>query len=406
MKRALKVEMTQWGVGHGGFHTADIRYASSKSIVRRYIVDCGSTGRISRLSPRIEQYVSGLQAEAATSIDAVYLSHFDTDHVNGLESLSMMLGTHIQVVRFFVPFLTEEQQLLTVARNIGRNGYSESYVDLVVDPVESLNTLFPGAEVEILYPDDLVVADDESGLVLSGEGTLSSSSPGGLAYPAGSGVTGGWEVIAYAQPDVLLRARDFWKAVQDAKLTSSHELTTGTIRELVLTQRKALRGLAIKMLGRDGSNCSSLIVYSAPAQDVRVRCFVTKGGRYIPWGDLPNAAREWQDVSPDRFGGWLSTGDACLSRTGAVQALLKGLGNRRTDRVMVLAAPHHGSKNNSDTTLWKNFPNAKIVTAHARESGRHHPHALVTNAVEGLGGEIYTVSGPDDDTKLSCWTYV
>lgn len=398
--RLLDVKMTQWSVGHGGFHTTEIRKSfRTAGTTRHYIYDCGSTAWVGLLHPRIESYVKGLRASYTQHIDTLYLSHFDYDHVNGLEKLSEELAPEIQIVKIVIPFLTPEQQLATIAsQNLE---YSTLYVDLVLSPTETLGELFPGAEVEILAPSE---ANE-----LSGEVDFPSNSPGSMgirsdsAEPGSSGVL--WEVIAYAQPDVPAKAQEFWKKVQDRGLAPGKNLDTATIRVLLKNHRAALRRLANEVLGADGSNSSSIVLYSAPARGFEVKCFIRRNDRKVPWDQLPANARHWWTRNSKKFGGWLSTGDARLETNSGVSRLVRGLGVQRPERVTVIAAPHHGSKNNSSTHLWQAFPNATCVTVHATGKSSHHPSPQVVKEVEKQQRTWFVVAEHSSDISMYCRVY-
>ena len=391
----LNVKMTQWGVGHGGFHTAEIRHTRDNGgTTRLYIYDCGSTARVGSLYPRIESYVRELQKNGMQQIDTLYLSHFDYDHVNGLKELSKKLAPGIRIDKIVAPFLTPEQQLATIASQ--SPSYSPLYVDLVLNPEETLERLFPGTEVELLAPTEVDELSDEVG--------MSTNSPGSMAIDSGAAEPGRfdvlWEIIPYVQPGVTAKAKEFWKELQKQGLATGKCLDTATIRDLVESHRPELRNLAIKFLGTDGSNLSSIVLYSAPGWGHEVKCFIRKSGNKISWGELPTNAARWLMRNPEEFGGWLSTGDARLETSCGVARLLRGLGMQRTQRVTVIAAPHHGSKNNSSAHLWQAFSNAKFVTAHTKKNSRHHPSLMVRKEVEKHQGKLYEVMGRSEERRV------
>lgn len=395
----IEVTMNQWGVGHGGFHTAEIRqFGSGKNETTRYIYDCGSKAPVALLSPSIKLYAKQLKASGALHINTLYLSHFDYDHVNGLEKLSKEIGPSIQVRRVVVPFLTPEQQLATIVSQAGV--YPPLYMDLVLSPRETLGGLFPGTAVEILPPGQPDEITEEGG-------GLSPDAPGGIAITEDLAAPGGmevvWEVIAYAQPDVPAVAKQFWKQVQEELgLSAEVSLNEAMIRSLLENHQKALRKLANELLGSDGSNASSIILYSAPASDCEATCFVKINDHKIPWTELPKGARAWWPSKSGEFGGWLSTGDARLETKSGVDGLVGGLGVRRSHRVTVIAAPHHGSKNNSGVYLWQRFPNATCVTAHATGKGGHHPSDQVVSEIKNIGRKLFVIKELSSNLSMSC----
>lgn len=402
----LNVKMTQWGVGHGGFHTTEIRGSSGDpEISRNYIYDCGSKAWVKSLYPQIEAYVNGLKAGRTAQIDVLYLSHFDKDHVSGLQKLSDELGDSIKIVQIVIPFLTSEQKLATIVSQDPTpiasqdSEYPPLYIDLVLRPEETLRGLFPEVAVQVLTPGETDEGTEDGG--------LSPDAPENLGVRRGPSGQGNsdvlWEVIAYAQPAVSANAVRFWKKVQEKKLTPQKKLDTATIQGLLTDYRKELREIAIDVLGTDGSNVSSIILYSAPARGYTSKSFITKARRFIPYYRLPDNAEYWWRCDALRFGGWLSTGDARLETARSVDGLLKGLGTARARRVTVIAAPHHGSDNNSCADLWQGFPNATFVTAHATGRVSHHPGSQVRAAVKRVNGRLFVVNDSSDDITMSSW---
>lgn len=390
--------MTQWGVGHGGFHTVEIRQNLVDARSYRYIYDCGSKALVKSLNPRIESYVQSLKDAGAYQVDTLYLSHFDFDHVNGLKKLSSELNSNIQIVKIVVPFLTIEQQFAILASQDSR--YSALYVNLVLNPEGTLTRLFPGAEVEFLFPSEEVGFPDE--------GHLSPNTPGSEGVPTGpypSGIVEPlWEVIAYAQPGVPATAREFWRQVQ-SELEKQMTLNVDTVKELIENHRKKLREIAVRVLGADGSNASSIVLYSAPSRGRNVSCFIKFRHRRIGWEELPLNAAEWWGRNSKKFGGWLSTGDARLKGSGNVRALERGLGKQRCKRVTVIAAPHHGSENNSDSYLWKSFANATVVTVHAADNTSHHPHKKVLDELKLQDRKPFVLNDKYRDIVMCCRVY-
>lgn len=403
----MKAELKQWGVGHGGFHTVKVTNRSGE-VTCRYIYDCGSRARKRRLAPAIDEYVDALITDGASVIDILYLSHFDQDHVNGIKHLANALDNaspKIRINRIVVPFLTPEQQLAAIASN---NSFSRIFTNLVLNPEETLEDLFSEATVDILTPQQESETDGDVRYdAETSDGTLSPTSSGNTGLPSNRNVI--WEVIAYVQPAVTQNAVLFWREVQRLGLTTRPKLNSATIRELVENHATTLRGLAIQLLKpNDGSNRSSIVLYSGPKSGLSAKSFVQKNDTRIPWKALPQAAKQWWKTDTTNYGGWLSTGDARLETSQSVNALTAGLGGKRIKRTMVIAAPHHGSKNNSGSDLWKTFTNAKFVTIHARytiKRNPHHPHKSVTKAIEQQYGKYYIVSDSSDNVNMNCWIY-
>ena len=71
----------QFPVGQGCFHAGAIGHTDSASDMMHYVYDCGST-RQRALQNAIDMYKT-----RTSSIDFLFVSHFDADHVSGLDRL-------------------------------------------------------------------------------------------------------------------------------------------------------------------------------------------------------------------------------------------------------------------------------------------------------------------------------
>jgi beta-lactamase superfamily II metal-dependent hydrolase len=374
-KMMFTATMTQWGVGHGGFHTGQV--SGDSGVMLSYIYDCGSTARKSRLIPQVKRYVQELRRRKATHIDALYISHFDWDHVNGLQALSENLDT-IKLERIYAPFLTTADKLVLLAR--WEKKEDAFYGDLILDSEASLQRLFPSALVSILGtdegprpPGETLAGDPDSddntlgGTVFSSAGVaVVRSSSQGASQPQEV-----WELVPIVQPGVRDREDAFWnalKALPGSKINRKDVAVD--LSAAIKAHRAKFRAAAIETLGRDGSNASSMLLYSGP---------LLRAPR-VHWGSARITRPSPRRVMHVAASGWLSTGDARLEDSVAVDEVKRRLGAKRCNEVAVVAAPHHGSVHNSGRDLWRAFPTAAIVTVHATGT-KHHPHERVTQTI-------------------------
>ena len=150
----IKLERIIWPVGHGAFYTEQFRDENNK-VVFTAVYDCGSEQHkmrgecIEAIFPKDEKNVP---------IDALFLSHFHADHVNGL----MELLQRTTVNKLYIPQLTDDYMLQTLGslmsspRNAGNANtldfLSRIYSDSRIGGVESiyevlaLNPEFAGRE--------------------------------------------------------------------------------------------------------------------------------------------------------------------------------------------------------------------------------------------------------------------
>lgn len=101
-------------IGQGAFYVE--KFQGDKSITIVY--DCGSNSK-RILHKRIEENFAKDE-----EIHAVYISHFDNDHVNGLEKLI----SHCHIRKIFIPFLDESEKSLLLSflimKDVGKKSFN------------------------------------------------------------------------------------------------------------------------------------------------------------------------------------------------------------------------------------------------------------------------------------------
>lgn len=122
--QAVRHSRIQHGVGQGSFHSATVEAVVNGDPYRfDYVYDCG--GLVGpRPSPAMKRALmrldvtgranpAGLPTAAARGvIDALILSHFDQDHLNGAETLA----GRFTVERIYLPYLSPRELALVIAR--------------------------------------------------------------------------------------------------------------------------------------------------------------------------------------------------------------------------------------------------------------------------------------------------
>ncbi|MGS6472831.1 hypothetical protein ACUS6C_04185 [Pseudomonas aeruginosa] len=127
---SIVVEQTFHPVGHGTFHTGRARYHGEPGSFS-WVYDCGSKRR-STLAPAIQAFSRSLRG-THSQIDLLVISHFDDDHVNGVESL---LAT-CSVKWLALPY-TDLASRLAQAAAVNDEPCSSSTALFQLDPVQWL----------------------------------------------------------------------------------------------------------------------------------------------------------------------------------------------------------------------------------------------------------------------------
>lgn len=127
---SIVVEQTFHPVGHGTFHTGRARYHGEPGSFS-WVYDCGSKRR-STLAPAIQAFSRSLRG-TQSQIDLLVISHFDDDHINGVESL---LAT-FSVKWLALPY-TDLASRLAQAAAVNDEPCSSSTALFQLDPVQWL----------------------------------------------------------------------------------------------------------------------------------------------------------------------------------------------------------------------------------------------------------------------------
>ncbi|MEC5129635.1 hypothetical protein VSU19_22930 [Verrucomicrobiales bacterium BCK34] len=115
-------------VGQGFFYTCEVNCPQNADPIR-FVYDCGAKTNKKYLEAAVEAFVEELHGE---SLNFFVVSHYDEDHVNGLNAL-LSRGVHIKKV--FLPYLTPLQRML---QGFSAPSFSGWYADFIDNPVSYL----------------------------------------------------------------------------------------------------------------------------------------------------------------------------------------------------------------------------------------------------------------------------
>ncbi len=373
----IKTSATQWGVGHGGFHTQRVDFMISDHRLGcvNFVYDCGTLSSPRNLQPWITQFVKELEDARTRKLDAVTISHFDLDHVSGLVELSKQLrNAGISVDRVIAPTLGTLDALLILA-NLGSSA-PKWYRELLFDPISKLHELF-GVEPVILDDDTSEVTlgfpikdrtGEIGGIILSEDGeTLTGS--GQLV----------WNLIPYAFPPAERVRKEVAQALSERMGIDPSSLDQQSVFEKLCDSKETLaeiRKIHSEFLGRTGVNGTSVMLWSGPSRMGKSNS--TERALGLQVGSM------WDRVA--LFGAtvsWLGTGDARCAGA-ALSNVVAAYGRDRLKSVGVLGAPHHGSSYNVDEEFWRLFSASTLVTLHAQDR-YGHPHKTTVTQIGQAG---------------------
>ncbi|MHC2146480.1 ComEC/Rec2 family competence protein [Pseudomonas sp. 210_17 TE3656] len=380
----MDVTMIQHPVGQGGMFSGQLQ---SGNATLRWVYDCGSNQQ-DRLKEEI------LTVAAQGPIDLLFLSHLDSDHVNGVDRL-LAATTVGEVV---LPYLNAADYAVAIIRDLATGALSGTFLEFVVDPAKWLIGRGVGT-VSFVRTVDRSQSLSEWRLPEPGReeprpgetGSINTKWPpsavkrrsvkNGIAQDIAAGaaisidVNGSqldWLLAPYAHKPSRSRMQAFIEALKakfGGRLTRS-----AIVRHARDEKGRALLKECYRTLWV-GTNSISMSLYAGPQQ----RPMITR--LQLPFSLLTRPHTR----SPLEIG-WLATGDAELAYQGRLLALLNHFVALR-DRVGVLVLPHHGSKRNFSQRLIRGFPNLHACVAAAGPNSYEHPHPSVYEQVISTLGE-------------------
>ncbi|SFO78922.1 Metallo-beta-lactamase superfamily protein [Ectopseudomonas composti] len=375
----MDVTMIQHPVGQGGLFSGQLQVGDS---VLRWVYDCGSNQQ-DRLNEEI------LAVAAQGTIDLLFLSHLDSDHVSGVDRL-LAATTVAEVV---LPYLSATEFALIVAQNAATGALSGTFLEFVTDPakwliargVSTVSFIHSVEENQQLAEWQLLESDGEG---LSREdtsrlnvrwtqpvskqrsvkhGTVQHFPTGAAVGVAANGQGLDWLLVPYAHKPSERRMQRF---VNELKAVFGRALTRQAIaRHARNEQGRAVLRECYDRLWLD-HNKVSMSLYAGPQASPRI---ISQQQSYSHWRvGAPALSRA--EV------GWLMTGDAHLAAGRRLFALLNYYHHLR-DRVSVLVLPHHGSELSFHPALVPGFSNLSTCIVAAGRNQYGHPHSHVYEQV-------------------------
>jgi len=375
----FSVDWVQHPIGHGGFHSARMRHGSDLNL--NWVFDCGS-----RRTTRFDAYLRAWTDQRQEPIDWLFISHFDTDHVSGIDTL--MARSVIRDV--MVPYVNERDLAYLALYEISRDNLDWTFFELVADPAAFF--LSRGAErVTFLGGPPGQYFEDGGpwpGPEKDGHGWMmkirplprpiqrlysTRSTPRGSAYVINRpmceiNISRGGEGLLLKPYRAPIQRRSHRGLIQELQTIvgpanrrpGPHGM--GDLAYAIAHHARTSRGraeLRLVFKARVGSsNRGSLSLLSTPM----VSNYSTARWHVIrPFGRS-------QDLGKTA---WLNTGDAELIEAADLQDWRRAYASE-IPSVRVLALPHHGSDRNSDARFQHLCPDATLV-AHVKSSAKKHP---------------------------------
>jgi hypothetical protein len=384
---SVDVFLWQHPVGQGGMHTGRIGCGAEQF---RWMYDCGSN-QVDALHREIRLLSTGSQ------LDLLFLSHLDSDHVRGIDTLL----TSVQVREVVLPYLNDAERILAIARDIEGGTLSGTFLEFAEDPAGWL--IGRGVSTVTL----LDGSDDDGALGPSDP----SFSPGGpeehhgpvnfkwFPRPTGerrrrggavvrrlrAGAMGGfqsstgqipWVLVPFAQMPSKARLVQFKRALK-AEFPASRKVEDFAAAAKTAQGRDKLRSCYDRIWSNH--NLVSLSLYAGPSESAPNVWQVYENNHpqtrpSVLW------RRRMHYLNDMEQPGWLSTGDAHLGRVGRRRMFLQRY-SPFAQRVGVLVVPHHGAGDHFHEDVIAKLSNVSYGIAASGPNGYNHPHPIVSQTI-------------------------
>lgn len=411
----------QYGVGQGNFHIQEIAFsgANVKPFTYRFVYDCG--GYPKAIDWCVKHAAPGPDR---LNIDAVYLSHFESDHVNGLAALCALAD----IDRIYVPHLDKAMAAHIIAMQIASSG---SWTVELQDFVRTVVAAATGGPINDVPVTQIQGGDRPQNPSLerpqplpdpNAELEISLNAPTGNTAQHSERATIGamsangtvrvelWELVHwyYAADNALSAAilaalvaalptfaADAEPGLQlNATLIETNKALTwfqsnfkavATVYVQAMDAHNAARNAAgLPSIPKD-HNVASLCLYSGPLpkflKPLRYSVYPRPTANLGAW--MRGVYRYPATSEPHYRSAWLATGDAMLKKTYIWTDFEKHFGPVRLDGCLTVQIPHHGadapSSYNYNPLLIRTYQNC-VISAGAK-SNHGHPHKDVVKDI-------------------------
>lgn len=359
-------------VGQGAFYCEQFKCGDEKINI---IYDCGSTTDVKIVEKQIKNTF-----EKDEVIHAVFISHLDEDHVNGIP----YLVRHCHVRNIFFPLMTQAGSTFLKLEHLIKGYRDDSFVVSFIENPHHALEVFPFERrpslhrIKVYEPENNNVRSDDNDF-RSGENVapyiFSNANTNNIIYK-------NWIYIPYnfMQTDRIVELQNYLDKSFERKIDSvelQRLWTKGTKadKEKIKDAYKSVKG---------SFNTNSMTLYSGiNAEEVRQslvnRCFCGYCFKH-------KFCAKWCNTKPV---GCLYTGDYDASGKYKWRDLFNAYSSY-WETIGCVQVPHHGSKHNYNTEL-ANL-DAYFVMSAGAHNRYHHPHTIVIKDLLFHGHYPYVVT--------------
>lgn len=392
----MHATLTQHPVGQGGMMSGLLKIPGGHF---HWVYDCGSNQ-----TDALNREIALVAARG--EVDCLFLSHLDSDHVNGIDRL--LMATRVKEV--VLPYLNALDRLIAAAKDDAAGALSGGFLTFLGNIEGWFGERGVDRVIFIMPRDD--EAEDGDGPEMprsdgGGEGPIhakwwprppaeeSSQSYNGaqvgrlettasLHLSAASGMLD-WLFLPYAHRPSNKKLLAFRQAM-------SRKFGPQYRRQLkFLLSDPALRADVRECYDLIWSdhNLVSMALYAGPRDSK-------------PWRGECLHHFEWRYFRHRYAVGWLGTGDMHLDGARRRKRMLDHY-REVLDQVNVFGLPHHGSHHNFHVSLPSTMQRMIQCVAAAGPNGYGHPHEMVKDIVRSAGRQFVHVS--DSGQSVLTWRH-
>lgn len=355
-------------IGQGAFYTECFEDGVNTYNV---VYDCGSETAFSGKGKLIEREITQT-FKKGEKINALFISHFHYDHINGIEKLLK----HCKVEYIFLPIIDNISKLLLISSND-----NEDFVDFILSPVDYIKRISDNTTVISVNADNLDNDYNSEELFdLSQEESIKDGKIQSGTRIVLSKCNVKWEYIPFNFNnqqliiDIANAYRDKGRVIPDANQINKTELdfAKSIFKQILYPGQKR--------------NAHSMIVYSGANNPKDWICRVVYnnfcGQEY--WFHR----RYYHEITT----GCIYFGDFDLNIRDALNNISRKY-NIVKNNISIMQVPHHGSIHNFNINIFNELPYLNILFISAGEKNRHrHPSGTVVKNILIAGRYVKLVT--------------
>lgn len=355
-------------IGQGAFYSEVHENDNTKFTI---VYDCGSS---TFKGKKMETLVSSTFPENY-EIDILFISHFHTDHVNGIE----FLKKKFKIKKVILPLLDDEaKSLLKISNFIN---FGDTNTQLIDNPIGYFDN-----QTSLVFIDEVNLDEDTDGINIENVNDIPSLTSG-ATIKSGSVLTTGivdhdWLFIPFNYKQHARRS-EFITELSNLGLTISDIDTI----EKISTHKVNIRKAYDKIQGDLNEN--SLLLFSGKEKAEYVNYFHNHSYFHFLM-DYPQAY-----ISCIYFG------DINLREPGIINDIKRKL-RKVWNTVGTIQVPHHGAINNFDKAIFNSTNISCAVVSFGKTNTYGHPSATVVGQLLTLNILPYSVT-EDVDSRLVQW---